>query len=54
MMIGEFESMTLLYGAAPSFIPKPFGWGSYRDIEDMHIFLCEFRYEAKPLVTVII
>ena len=45
MMNGEFESMTALYAAAPEFVPKPCGWGSYRDIEDMHFFLCEFRYD---------
>jgi len=43
MMNGEFESMTALYAAIPHFVPKPYGWGSYRDIPDMHFFLCEFR-----------
>ncbi|KAH8650076.1 Fructosamine kinase-domain-containing protein [Xylariales sp. PMI_506] len=49
MMNGEFESMTLLYGAAPNFIPKPFGWGSYKNIEDMHFFMCEFREMIEEL-----
>ena len=53
MLNGEFESMTLLYAAAPpGFIPKPLGWGSYRDIDDVHFFLCEFRYERAPRMTV--
>ena len=43
MMNGEFESMTVLRNAVPDFVPKPYAWGSYRDIPDMHFFLCEFR-----------
>ena len=43
MMNGEFESMTALYSSIPHFVPKPYGWGSYRDIPDTHFFLCEFR-----------
>ena len=44
MMHGEFESMSALYSIVPDFVPKPHAWGSYRDIEDMHFFLCEFQY----------
>ena len=47
MMHGEFESMTALHSAVPHFTPKPYGWGSYRDIPDMHFFLCEFRYVSE-------
>lgn len=43
MMNGEFESMTVLYAAVPDFVPKPYAWGSYKDIPDTHFFLCEFR-----------
>jgi protein-ribulosamine 3-kinase len=43
MMRGEFESMTTLYGIVPDFIPKPRGWGSYRDIPNMHFFFCDFQ-----------
>ena len=43
MMNGEFESMTVLHNAVPDFVPRPYAWGSYRDIPDMHFFLCEFR-----------
>jgi len=43
MMNGEFESMTLLYAAMPDFVPKPYAWGSYKDIPDTHFFLAEFR-----------
>jgi hypothetical protein len=43
MMNGKFESMTVLYSAPPDFVQKPYGWGSDRDIEDMHSFICEFQ-----------
>ena len=43
MMHGEFESMTALYKAVPDFVPMPYAWGSYKDIEGMHFFLCDFQ-----------
>ena len=43
-MHGEFESMSALYAIVPDFVPKPHAWGSYRDIEDTHFFLCDFQY----------
>ncbi|KAK4251282.1 Fructosamine kinase-domain-containing protein [Corynascus novoguineensis] len=43
MMNGEYESMTVLYAAVPDFVPKPYAWGSYKDIPNTHFFLCEFR-----------
>ncbi|OTA80150.1 hypothetical protein M434DRAFT_401903 [Hypoxylon sp. CO27-5] len=43
MLHGEFESMRTLYDLAPGFVPKPRGWGSYRDIPDMHFFFCDFH-----------
>ncbi|GAB1315398.1 hypothetical protein MFIFM68171_05608 [Madurella fahalii] len=49
MMNGEFESMTALYAAVPDFVPKPCAWGSYKDIPDMHFFMCEFRDMVEEL-----
>jgi protein-ribulosamine 3-kinase len=44
MMHGEFESMSALYKVVPDFVPKPHAWGSYKDIEDTHFFLCDFQW----------
>lgn len=44
MMHGEFESMSALYSIVPDFVPKAHAWGSYKSIEDMHFFLCDFQY----------
>jgi hypothetical protein len=38
MLNCEFESMTVLYTTVPEFAPKPYAWGSYKDIPDMHEF----------------
>ncbi len=38
MLNGELESMTY-YTAVPEFVPKPYAWGSYKDIPDMHFFM---------------
>ena len=46
MMHGEFESMSALYAIVPDFVPKPYAWGSYRDIEGVHFFLCDFQSVA--------
>ncbi|KAI4267286.1 MAG: hypothetical protein LQ337_008428 [Flavoplaca oasis] len=43
MMHGEFESMMALYKVVPDFVPKPHAWGSYKDIEGVHFFLCSFH-----------
>ncbi|KAK3936149.1 Fructosamine kinase-domain-containing protein [Diplogelasinospora grovesii] len=49
MMNGEFESMTVLYTAVPDFVPKPYAWGSYKDIPDTHFFMCAFRDMVEEL-----
>jgi protein-ribulosamine 3-kinase len=49
MMNGEFESMTVLYAAMPAFVPRPYAWGTYRDIPDAHFLLCEFRSVFKSV-----
>lgn len=43
MIYGEFTSMSLIYEAAPSLVPRPIAWGSYSTINDVHFFLCDFH-----------
>ena len=43
MVKGEFESMTAIHQAVPSFVPAPVAWGTYATIPDTHFFLCAFR-----------
>lgn len=43
MLHGEFESMSALYNVVPDFVPKPYAWGTYKNIADMHFFLCDFQ-----------
>ena len=43
MMHGEFESMSAIYEVVPDFVPMPYAWGSYKDIDGMHFFLCDFQ-----------
>lgn len=40
--------MAALYAAAPRFVPKPYGWEPYLDINSMPFFLCYFRYSIIP------
>lgn len=43
MVRGEYESMKEIYTLLPDFAPKPIAWGTYKDVPDMHFFLCEYR-----------
>jgi protein-ribulosamine 3-kinase len=47
MMNGEFESMSALYRVVPDFVPKPQGWGSYKNMPNMHFFICDFQLVPK-------
>ncbi|KAJ3571783.1 hypothetical protein NPX13_g5262 [Xylaria arbuscula] len=40
---GEYHSMTTLYDAMPELVVKPYGYGSYKKMEDTHFFLCSFH-----------
>ncbi|KAF2649446.1 hypothetical protein K491DRAFT_640794 [Lophiostoma macrostomum CBS 122681] len=43
MLEGEFHSMKALYEAAPTFVPKPHGWGLLTGSEQAtYFFLCDF------------
>ena len=43
MMEGEYNSMSELYRLAPSFVPKPHAWGTFRSANPTtHFFLCDF------------
>lgn len=49
MMSGEFKSMTTIYEVSKTLVPRPIAWGSYKDLEDVHFFLCEFRNMTEEL-----
>ena len=42
MVRGEYESMKEIYTLLPDFAPKPIAWGTYKDVPEMHFFLCEY------------
>lgn len=39
---GEFEGTSAIYDITPDFCPKPIAWGSFRDEEDAHFYVCKF------------
>ena len=42
MVEGEFESSKALHGFAPEIVPKPIGFGTYEEDDNVHFLLCEF------------
>lgn len=49
MMYGEYESMTAIHQAVPSFAPTPIAWGTYASDPDIHFYLCSFHDMADGL-----
>ncbi len=50
MMEGEYNSMSELHKLAPSFVPQPYAWGSFRLARPItHFFLCEFIHMENEL-----
>lgn len=44
MCEGEFESLQAIYAVSPGFVPKPYAWGKFSDVEENIFFLlAEFR-----------
>lgn len=46
MCEGEYESLKEIYSFSPSFVPRPYGWGTCLQKEsttEMHFLLTEFR-----------
>ena len=43
MMQGEYESMTAIHQAVPSFAPTPIAWGTYASDPEIHFYLCTFH-----------
>jgi fructosamine-3-kinase len=39
---GEYEATSAIYAIIPDFCPKPIAWGSLKDYQDAHFYLCEF------------
>lgn len=60
MMLGSFESETLVWEYAPRHVPKPIGWGHYREDPDMWFYVSEFREmvednpDVKDFVSIIV
>ncbi|KAL9005295.1 MAG: hypothetical protein Q9188_001921 [Gyalolechia gomerana] len=42
MMRGTFQSEQTLYAFAPSNVPKPLAWGTYKQEPDSHFYMCDF------------
>lgn len=43
MMLGSYESEKIFNEYAPTHVPKPVAWGSYKDDQDMWFLVSEFR-----------
>ena len=44
MCEGEYESLKAIYAVSPSFVPKPYAWGKYKQDEpETYFLLAEFR-----------
>ncbi len=40
---GEYHSMSTLWSVMPEIVAKPYGYGTYEKMEDVHFFLCSFH-----------
>ena len=43
MMLGTFESENVLHSFAPTSVPKPIAWGTYKSEPDSHFYMCDFH-----------
>ncbi|KAI0199805.1 Fructosamine kinase-domain-containing protein [Astrocystis sublimbata] len=43
LVLGEFHSMNTLWSVMPEIVAKPYGYGSYEKMDDVHFFLCSFH-----------
>jgi fructosamine-3-kinase len=39
---GEFGATSAIYAITPDFCPKPIGWGTFKDEEDAHFYVCKY------------
>lgn len=44
MCEGEYESLKEMYQVSPTFVPRPYAWGRYREPQpEVYFLLAEFR-----------
>ncbi|KAI0109258.1 Fructosamine kinase-domain-containing protein [Nemania sp. FL0031] len=43
LVFGEFQSMKTLWDVMPELVVRPYGYGTYEKMEDIHFFLCSFH-----------
>ncbi|RYP80817.1 hypothetical protein DL769_002287 [Monosporascus sp. CRB-8-3] len=43
LVLGEYHAMKTLWDAMPELVVRPYGYGSYEKMEDVHFFLCSFH-----------
>ncbi|KFY81145.1 hypothetical protein V499_00079 [Pseudogymnoascus sp. VKM F-103] len=46
-LYGEFESTSKIHSVVRDFIPKPILWGSFKEIQNAHYYICKF-YNLRP------
>ncbi|KAJ8132029.1 hypothetical protein O1611_g1596 [Lasiodiplodia mahajangana] len=43
LVLGEYHSMKALWDIMPELVVRPYGYGAYEKMEDIHFFLCSFH-----------
>ncbi|KAJ8122161.1 hypothetical protein ONZ43_g1576 [Nemania bipapillata] len=43
LVLGEYQSMKTLWTAMPELFVRPYGFGTYEEMKDVHFFLCSFH-----------
>ncbi|RYP02988.1 hypothetical protein DL765_010637 [Monosporascus sp. GIB2] len=43
LVFGEYHAMKTLWDVMPELVARPYGYGSYEKMEDVHFFLCAFH-----------
>ncbi|KAI1119198.1 Fructosamine kinase-domain-containing protein [Nemania sp. NC0429] len=43
LVLGEYHSMKTLWAAMPELVARPYGYGTYEKMDDIHFFLCSFH-----------
>ncbi|KAI1123237.1 Fructosamine kinase-domain-containing protein [Nemania abortiva] len=49
LVSGEYHSMKALWDAMPNLAVQPYGYGTYKKMEDTHFILCSFHELSKDL-----
>ncbi len=43
LVLGEYHAMKTLWDTMPEMVARPYGYGTYERMEDVHFFLCSFH-----------